>query len=329
MTSTNRQTIVVGIIYNKTKDKILISQRSDHVHQGGLWEFPGGKKIKNESQFSTLKREIHEEIDITINQSHHLVSYEYDYTDKPIRLCAWIIDHWDGVPKANESQKIEWVDYKALSKIDFPTANKRLITTLALAPIYVITPNLKEYDVHFYSVIEELLKNGLKILQFRSPLISAKQHQVIVEKLVTLCEKYACKLIYNGKINDAIGYGAHGVHLSSDRLMKEKIRPVSEMFLVGASCHNEIELLHAERIGLDYCVLSLVHQSTSHINKTGMGWKKFFLLSQLVSIPVYALGGVMPSEFKIARKNGSHGIAMISGVWSCPDPGLTIKSIDL
>ena len=45
---TNRVHVAVGIIYNESKDKVLISKRSSKQHLAGYWEFPGGKIEPNE-----------------------------------------------------------------------------------------------------------------------------------------------------------------------------------------------------------------------------------------------------------------------------------------
>jgi 8-oxo-dGTP diphosphatase len=131
----SRETIVVGVLYNEVRDKVLLSRRPKNVHQGGKWEFPGGKQMSGESQLSTLKRELIEEINISFNHGHHLISYDYDYIEKKIRLCVWIIYKWEGVPNANEGQILEWVGIDVLNNVDFPIANKNILKLLALPPL--------------------------------------------------------------------------------------------------------------------------------------------------------------------------------------------------
>jgi len=57
--------VAVGIIKNQFGE-ILISQRAKEAHQGGLWEFPGGKLEPGENTYQALKRELFEELGITI-----------------------------------------------------------------------------------------------------------------------------------------------------------------------------------------------------------------------------------------------------------------------
>ena len=58
--------VVVGIIFDANKDKVLISKRTKKQHLGGYWEFPGGKIKSNEKPFLALKRELGEELGIDV-----------------------------------------------------------------------------------------------------------------------------------------------------------------------------------------------------------------------------------------------------------------------
>ena len=59
-----RTHIVAGIVLNQTQTQVFITKRPDHLHQGGFWEFPGGKLEPGESITEAMKRELEEEIGI-------------------------------------------------------------------------------------------------------------------------------------------------------------------------------------------------------------------------------------------------------------------------
>ena len=69
--------VAVGVI--KKNNAIFICKRADEQHQGGLWEFPGGKVEAGESVFVALKRELIEEVGLTIHSSSQLMVIEHDY----------------------------------------------------------------------------------------------------------------------------------------------------------------------------------------------------------------------------------------------------------
>ena len=58
--------VAVGVIFNPQQDHILIAKRPQHLHQGGLWEFPGGKVSLGETVEQALKRELYEELGIWV-----------------------------------------------------------------------------------------------------------------------------------------------------------------------------------------------------------------------------------------------------------------------
>jgi thiamine-phosphate diphosphorylase len=196
-----------------------------------------------------------------------------------------------------------------------------------LSPLYFITPDLVEYDETFIEKMKVLISNGLKLFQFRSPSSSVAHHGEILEKLLPVCERYGCKLVYNGSVENALDFGAHGVHLNSARLMTTKEIRVPGHFLTAASCHNLDEISQAVKLDVDFCVLSPVHRSVSHPESRAMGWERFSLMARNLSIPVYALGGIKPHELEIARGNGAHGIAMITGLWDAADPETILNKL--
>jgi 8-oxo-dGTP diphosphatase len=92
-------------------------------------------------------------------------------------------------------------------------------------------------------------------------------------------------------------------------------RPIPADQLLGASCHDEAQLRQAQAIGADFAVLGPVAATPSHPESEGMGWERFAALRELVSLPLYALGGMKPEHHDSARRHGAQGIAGIRGLW--------------
>ena len=61
-----RVEIVAAIVVDSCQ-RILMAQRADWQHQGGKWEFPGGKVNLNETYFEAIRREIKEELGINLD----------------------------------------------------------------------------------------------------------------------------------------------------------------------------------------------------------------------------------------------------------------------
>ena len=121
--------VVVGVLLNDNQ-QVLIALRPVQSHQGGLWEFPGGKVEEGESVEYALNREFEEELGISVLACTELTQIRHEYGDKSVLLDVWRIEKYSGTPKGREGQVIEW---RALSKLraeDFPKANERIIRVL-------------------------------------------------------------------------------------------------------------------------------------------------------------------------------------------------------
>ena len=120
--------VAVGVI--KKNNAIFICKRADEQHQGGLWEFPGGKVEANESVFAALKRELTEEVGITIHSSSQLMVIEHDYGDKCVKLDIHVVSNFSGEAHGAEGQPSEWVNISELTHYEFPAANAEIIEKL-------------------------------------------------------------------------------------------------------------------------------------------------------------------------------------------------------
>ena len=121
--------VVAAVIW---RDKeILITRRLDHVHLGGLWEFPGGKVEKDEPFEAALIREIREELGIEILAGHEFFTVEHDYPTKSVRLHFFHCTIQHGQPKPLEVAEFRWVKPGELGDFEFPPADAELIRKLS------------------------------------------------------------------------------------------------------------------------------------------------------------------------------------------------------
>lgn len=120
--------VAVGVI--KRKDLYFMTKRLDHVHQGGKWEFPGGKVEANELPAKALNRELKEEVNIDVNTSMHLITINHDYGDKEVSLEVYLVEDFNSEPKALEGQEEGWFTFKELLVLDLPAANKEILEVL-------------------------------------------------------------------------------------------------------------------------------------------------------------------------------------------------------
>ncbi|MEO0435793.1 MAG: 8-oxo-dGTP diphosphatase MutT [Pseudomonadota bacterium] len=129
MDQSRRVRVAVAIILN-AQGQILLSKRHANVHQGGLWEFPGGKCEPRESFADALIREIDEELGLAVLASQPVMEIEHDYGDKLVLLGVRRVDQFTGEPCAREGQALQWVLREQLRGYEFPAANQSILEYL-------------------------------------------------------------------------------------------------------------------------------------------------------------------------------------------------------
>ena len=305
--------VAVGVVRNPQGD-ILIARRPSHVHQGGLWEFPGGKVEAGESLQLALQRELHEELDIDVAQCRPLIRIPHRYPDKQVLLDVWLVEAFDGVPHGKENQPIEWRSPSELWDLAFPTANHPIIQAVNLPERYLITGSFTD-ELDFLHKLDVALKRGVRLVQLRVKSMKDDAFIALAKTACEVCHEYGARLLLNASPTVVEQVGADGVHLTSERLMALSSRPLGLNKLVAASVHNQEQLEQAERLNVDFSVISPVLPTPSHPDARLLGWHGFQQLTELAAHPVYALGGMQASHLSKVWQHGGQGIAAIRGLW--------------
>ena len=122
--------IVGAAVIKDPKKGFLIAQRNKNKMLGGLWEFPGGKKEKNESIKECIIRELKEELNIKINIGSKISKFNHVYSHFSIELHAYHADILEGRPKGMEGQLFKWVKLKDIKKLPYSKVDLKIIDAL-------------------------------------------------------------------------------------------------------------------------------------------------------------------------------------------------------
>jgi len=119
--STNRIDVVGCVLVRD--DQILCAKRSQAGQLPGLWEFPGGKIEANESPSVALVREIHEELDCTVEVRGliNLATHDYDFVK--ISLTTFYCILLSGSPTPREHESLTWLPPRDLLLLDWAPAD--------------------------------------------------------------------------------------------------------------------------------------------------------------------------------------------------------------
>ncbi len=302
------------------RGEVLVSQRKRGSHLGGYWEFPGGKLEPGETLAAALVRELSEELDIVPTAQRPLIRARYHYPEKSVLLDVWKIDAFSGQPRGVEGQAIAWRPVSELDRDSFPPADVPVISALRLPSRYLITGAFST-AADFERKLQCALQSGIELVQLRLTRDWLAANSVnfahdIIDLAVGLCERSSTRLMLN--LPAELGHRAGtGLHLNSARLLATRHRP--DVGLLAASCHNKLELDHAEAIGVDFAVLSPVKSTRSHPDARPIGWDAFHRLVDEANLPVYALGGLSEGDIATAWASGGQGVAAIGAFWRSSD----------
>lgn len=304
---------VAAAILLRADGSFLLAQRPAGKAFAGYWEFPGGKLEAGEAPHDALCRELHEELGIRVTRAHPWLTRVFTYPHATVKLHFFRVFEWVGEPCGMEGQSLSWQELSQLTVNPILPANTPILRALSLPALYAISNAAELGNAVFLTRLEHALRNGLRLLQLRETHLPPLEMLAYAQLVVSLAHRYGARVMINGDIELARQSAADGVHLNSKQLMACALRP--DTALCSASCHNADELAQAGRLGLDFALLSPVLPTLSHPGAAHLGWHGFVESVADATLPVYALGGLQPSDMSTAQSHGAHGVALLRQAW--------------
>lgn len=317
--------VVAGILLEG--GRVCITRRRQDSHQGGKWEFPGGKLDAGEDALAALKRELHEELGIEVRDAYPFMHLRHSYADLDVLLDVWCVTRYHGVPHGREAQELRWAEVATLDSDVFPAADRPVLKRLQLPALYIISDVRRFGEEEFILRLERALAAGARLVQLREPWMERPAFCAYARRIVAACNRVGARLLVNTDPAWFPECGAHGLHLNSRRLMNHRERPISHEYWLGASCHDAAELHQAQALDVDFAVLGPVQPTASHPGRAALGWERFVEIGRTAAMPIFALGGMQAHDLARARIAGARGLAMIGGVWGRADYEAVVRAL--
>lgn len=322
-----RTDIVLGLL-REPDGRVWTEVRPDGKHLAGMRAFPGGKRRSGETLRVALERELAEEIGIRVRRARRLITLDWDYPDRHLRLIGFEVTDWQGRPRSGEGQTLAAEPLDRDARGDWlaamPPANRGLVNALVLPRCLAITPPVDAAGVRAWQAGVESRLHALPapMLVNLRPGPAAGREAVSWPALARAVLAAGHWPVVNPPGDRSWPEGLDprvGLHLNHARLMsisEERVREAQARgHLVTAAVHDRATLDRAVELAVDLVTVSPLRATATHPGVSGIGWPAFAELAEAASMPVYALGGVGVDDLPRIWRRGGFGVAGISAFW--------------
>ena len=111
--------------------RYLLTRRPLGSHQGGFWEFPGGKLEEGESAAEALVREGREELGVGLRVGELVRRFTHSYPERDVDLWFFAAEFADGTPRPIEVAELGWFRPDEMTALPILPADLVVVEELA------------------------------------------------------------------------------------------------------------------------------------------------------------------------------------------------------
>jgi thiamine-phosphate pyrophosphorylase len=187
--------------------------------------------------------------------------------------------------------------------------------------LYAITDNALILEKNFLFVLEQALKTGVKLLQYRDKSQNKTLRFTQARQLQRLCHVYGVPLIINDDIALAKAVNADGVHLGKeDASLSQARQLLGEQAIIGISCYQSLEYAVAmQQQGASYVAFGRFFPSRTKPQALPAPFDLLSRARQQLSLPIVAIGGITVDNGPQLIKAGAQLLAVVHGIFAQPE----------
>lgn len=186
--------------------------------------------------------------------------------------------------------------------------------------LYAVTDRAWEGRFTLLEQVEQALKGGVTIVQFREKNPDKEVFLSEALKIKELCKQYQVPFIINDHVELALEVGASGVHVGlEDTPVCEIRKKVPKDFMIGATAKSVEQAVEAERQGADYLGVGAIFPSPTKKDAKATSVEELGRICDVVKIPVVAIGGLTKDNLSVLDGTPISGVALISAIFGAGD----------
>lgn len=145
-------------------------------------------------------------------------------------------------------------------------------------------------------------------------------YQALASDVLRICNQYEVPCILHTFVGAAKALGVKYIHLPLPALRAQSKQALAGFDAIGVSCHSVAEALEAQALGATYLTAGHIFLTTCKPGLPGRGLDFLREVTQAVSLPVYAIGGITADRVPELQAAGATGACLRSSLMLAPDP---------
>lgn len=180
--------------------------------------------------------------------------------------------------------------------------------------IYGITAENFSKDRSNYEVVEQMIKAGIQIIQYREKLKSHREKLTEAKELCDLCKKNGVTFIVNDHVDIALMVDAHGVHVGQEDMPVTEIRKIlGPNKIIGLSTHSIEDAQNATKLDVDYIGVGPIFPTTTK-DREAVGLEYLDFVENNIKLPYIAIGGIKVENLHEISSRGAKRVALVSEI---------------
>lgn len=181
-------------------------------------------------------------------------------------------------------------------------------------------------STNYWDQLEQIAASDVDFIVLREKNLSEEEYTDYAKRALHLCSIHqkTCILQHFGK-------AAIRLHIPRFQCSLPYLETHSSllyyMTTLGVSVHTVEEAIKAEQLGATYLMASHVFPTACKPSDPPIGVDTVSAICKAVKIPVYALGGVTPKTVSQLQDVPIKGVALMSGLMTCPDVPEYLKEL--
>lgn len=175
---------------------------------------------------------------------------------------------------------------------------------------------------------------GVRWVQLRIKNATADAIRQQAKETLAVCREFGAVMLVNDHVDIAAEIGADGVHLGKQDMDPAEARKILGDKLIGGTANEYADVEALIDKGVDYVGLGPFRYTATKEKLSPIlglaGYQKIYeqLRAADLSIPIVAIGGLLPADVTALRQAGLHGIAVASVINQAADPVKVLEELN-